>query len=335
MLQTVTADTTQTLTDRLRADSLEVVQTLSAFWTELRNPNLWMGLLGTLLHIGLVVLLILIGLRVIDRAADRWMQRVADLPASHPRRQRASTLANLISSTARYTLWAVGLIMILSELGINVSALLATAGVAGLAIGFGAQTLVRDVISGVFLLFDDTIHVGDLVRVGNDVGTVEHIGVRLIKVRKFDGELLMIPAGELRIFGNRSIGFVRAIVEIGLAYEQDLDTILPVIERVASEWAQAHRDILLEEKPEVQAIMSFGDSAVTVRVAVQVRPGEQFKAERDLRLRLKRTFDELGIEIPFPRRTIYVREEKELPPRRIQDVTSEKVTFDKEPPETD
>lgn len=232
MLQTVTADTTQTLTDRLRADSLEVVQTLSAFWTELRNPNLWMGLLGTLLHIGLVVLLILIGLRVIDRAADRWMQRVADLPASHPRRQRASTLANLISSTARYTLWAVGLIMILSELGINVSALLATAGVAGLAIGFGAQTLVRDVISGVFLLFDDTIHVGDLVRVGNDTGTVEHIGVRLIKVRKFDGELLMIPAGELRIFGNRSIGFVRAIVEIGLAYEQDLDTILPVIERV-------------------------------------------------------------------------------------------------------
>lgn len=225
--------------------------------------------------------------------------------------------------------------MMLSELGINISALLATAGVAGLAIGFGAQTLVRDVISGVFLLFDDTIHAGDLVRVGNDTGTVEHIGVRLIKVRKFDGELLMIPAGELRIFGNRSIGFVRAIVEVSLAYEQNLDSILSVLERVANEWAQTHRDILLEEKPEVQAIINFGDSAIMVRIAVQVVPGEQFKAERDLRLRLKRVFDELGIEIPFPRRTLYVREEKEWPPRQIQDVPSEKSISPKELPETD
>lgn len=326
---------TSTVQKMLRQDSLQVVAALSTFWSELKNPALWMKLLSLLLHILFIAALVLIGLRLIDRIAQRWMQRVADLPATHPRRQRASTLANLLSSSARYTLWTVGLIMILSELGINVSALLATAGVAGLAIGFGAQTLVRDVISGVFLLFDDTIHVGDLVRIGNDIGTVEHIGVRLIRIRKFDGELLMIPAGELRIFGNRSIGFVRAIVEVGLAYEQDLDTVLPVIERVASEWAQAHREILLEEKPEVQAILNFADSAVTVRIAVQVRPGEQFQAERDLRLRLKRAFDELGIEIPFPRRTIYVREEKTLPPKQIIDTTAPSSTPSKEPLESD
>ncbi len=334
MLSSQQADSL-TVKDLLSQDSLQVVATLTTFWAELKNPALWMKLLGLLLHLLFIVALVLIGLRLIDRVAQRWMQRVADLPLTHPRRQRAATLANLLSSTARYTLWAIGLIMILSELGINVSALLATAGVAGLAIGFGAQTLVRDVISGVFMLFDDTIHVGDLVRIGNDIGTVEHIGVRLIRVRKFDGELLMIPAGELRIFGNRSIGFVRAIVEVGLAYEQDLDTVLPVLERVAHEWAQANREILLEEKPEVQAILNFADSAVTVRIAVQVRPGEQFRAERDLRLRLKRAFDALGIEIPFPRRTIYVREEKTLPPRQIIDPTAPTATPPKEPLESD
>jgi small conductance mechanosensitive channel len=223
--------------------------------------------------------------------------------------------------------------MILSEVHVDVGALIATAGIAGLAIGFGAQTLVKDVISGVFLLFDDTIHVGDLIRIGNDVGTVEEIGLRLIRVRKFDGELMMIPAGELRTFGNKSIGYVRVIVEIGLSYEQDLDTLLPVIERIAHEWATEHQDILLEESPQVQSVMSFGESSVNVRVVAQVVPGEQFQAERDLRLKLKQEFDRIGIEIPFPRRTIYMRQEESAPSRTVQDDVSPPDRPTTEPPE--
>lgn len=296
---------------------------MSAFFTRLSewllDPVLWVGFAGTIMHILLVLLLGWILIRIVDRVTSRWTRGLNALPASHPRRQRAHTISNLLSSTARYVVWPVATIMVLSEIGIDIGALIATAGIAGLAIGFGAQTLVKDVISGVFLLFDDSIHAGDLVRVGPDMGTVEHVGIRLIKVRKFDGELMMIPAGELRIFGNRSIGFVRAIVNVSLSYEQNVETVLPIMERVANDWAAANKNILLEEKPSVQAITEFGDSTVNARIAVQVIPGEQFQAERDLRVMLKREFDRLGVEKPFPRRTIYVRNEDTLPPQTIKD----------------
>lgn len=290
---------------------------LEAFFFELGeaalDPAVWAGLAGLFFRVLLILLLAWLAVHIVDQVTARWSKRFEEFPETHPRRQRALTISNLLSSTTRYVAWPLALIMILSEVNVDVGALLATAGIAGLAIGFGAQTLVRDVISGVFLLFDDTLHVGDLVRVGEDTGTVEYIGVRLIKVRKFDGELMMIPAGELRIFGNRSIGFVRVIVEIGLPYEQDVDTMLSVLQRIADEWAAERRHILLEKTPQVQALLGFGDSALQARIVVQVRPGEQWQAERDLRLKIRRAFDRAGIEIPFPRRTVYMREEKQLP----------------------
>jgi small conductance mechanosensitive channel len=291
---------------------------LSALLREMRadlfDSGLWLDVLARGLSILLILFLTWFTIRLIDRMTAGWTRRFERLPAIHPRRQRAFTIGNLINSTARYVLWPIAAIMILSELNVDVGALIATAGIAGLAIGFGAQTLVKDVIGGIFLLFDDTIHVGDYVKIGEEAGTVEHIGVRMIKVRKFDGELLMVPAGELRIFGNRSIDFARVIVEVGVAYEQNLDAILPVVERVAGTWAAERRAILRDDRPTVQAVTSFGDSSVNLRVVARVTPGEQWQAERDLRLALKRAFDEAGIEIPFPRRTVYVREEKHVPP---------------------
>ncbi len=327
--QSAAADTaraadTASLAERLRggAPLQDLPAQVNGFVEQLRtgvtDTALWVGVAGLILKVLLIIVLAVIVLRLIDRLAARWTRRVEELPPSHPRRERVYTVSNLLASTGRYVVWPIATIMILSEVGVEVGALLATAGIAGLAIGFGAQTLVKDVISGIFLLFDDTIHVGDLVYIGAEAGSVEEIGIRLIKVRKFDGELLMVPAGELRIFGNRSIGFARAIVEVGLSYEQDVDTILPVMERVASEWAEDHRDILLEDEPTVQGLTQFGASAVTARIFAQVRPGEQYNAELDLRMRLKRAFDELGIEIPFDRRTIYVRREEAPPPREIQ-----------------
>ena len=274
------------------------------------NLDFWRMILSSGVRILLTIALAWILIRIIDKATREWNKRFEALPENHPRRQRAFTVGTLLTSSARYFLWPLAIIMVLSELKLDVTALLATAGIAGIAIGFGAQTLVQDFISGVFLLFDDTIHVGDLVRVGEDEGTVEYIGVRLIKVRKFNGELLMIPAGELRTFGNRSIDFARVIVNVGLAYEQDLDATLPIMQRIAVEWAEEHKTILKEEIPQVQAIIEFGDSSVNARIVVQVMPGEQWEAERELRKRLKREFDKLGVEIPFPRRTIYVKQEE-------------------------
>ncbi len=316
------APDTVTLTEVLRADRVIVSnpsEAIGAFFDRLLvtvlDPDLWLGLVGLLLHILLIVALAFAAIRVVDRLTRRWTRRVDDLAPGHPRRRRTYTVTNLVSSSVRYLVWPIAAIMVLSEFGVNVGALVATAGIAGLAIGFGAQTLVKDVISGIFLLFDDSIHVGDLVKIGAEVGTVEEIGVRLIKVRKFDGELLMVPAGELRIFGNRSIDYVRVIVNVGLSYEQDIEAILPVMEDVAREWAEGKEEILKEEAPAVQAITDFGESSVTARIIVLVRPGEQFEAERALRRMLKEAFDQRGIEIPFPRRTVYMRHEDETPPR--------------------
>ena len=279
------------------------------------TTTFWEPIIAGGVRIVLILVAGLVVLRLIKRATNRWIEGVQELEARDPRRQRATTLGNLLQSMAEYVVWPIVAIMVLSEVGLDVGALLATAGVAGLAIGFGAQTLVKDVIGGIFLLFDDIIHVGDLVNIGGTTGTVEEIGVRLVKVRKFDGELVMIPAGEIRTFGNRSVNWARVVVPVGLSYDQDVDAVLPVINEVAQAWASENEAILLEDEPQVQGLLDFGDSSVTARVVVQVQPGEQFAAERELRMRLKRAFDERGVEIPFPQRTVHVLEDASGPAR--------------------
>ncbi len=326
-----TADTaraaadTLSFADRLRGDaagadlSAQALGTfVEALTATLLDASLWIGLGSLVLKIIVILVLAAAAVRLIDRLTQQWIRRVHDLPASHPRRQRTETISNLISSSARYILWPVALIMVLSEVDVDVAALVATAGIAGLALGFGAQTLVKDVISGIFLLFDDSIHVGDHVVIGAERGTVEGVGVRLIRVRKLDGEMLMVPAGELRIFGNRSVGYARAVVTVSISYEQDVESILPVVQRVAREWAADYRAVTLEADPTVQSITAFDASGSQVRVMIQMRPGEQWEAERDLRRRLKQTFDEAGILLSVPQQTVHVRETA-APPRRVAD----------------
>jgi small conductance mechanosensitive channel len=297
-------DSLSATTGRLRGEAGDLTGVLL-------DPNLWLDVGARALRVAVVIALALATLALLRRLRMRAVKRVKDLPANDPRRQRTLTLSGLFGSTSRYVVWGIATVMALAETGLSIGPLIAGAGVAGLAIGFGAQTLVKDVISGVFLLFDQTIRVGDLITFGGEAGTVEYIGLRLIKMRKFDGELVMIPAGELRTFGNKSVGFARVIVEVALSYEAEVDEVLAALDEVATEWAsdEANRAIMLEEHPEVQAIMALGDSAVTARIVVQVIPGEQFQAERALRRLIKVRFDERGVEIPFPRRTVYVRRE--------------------------
>ena len=301
------ADTAATVPDTLSAGI--TLQDVVAARDAIFDQSFWLGLGQTVLQVVIAVGLAMFTIAVITRVKRRWVSSVIDDPATDKRRQRVLTSADLLGSVARYVIWAITIVTVLAIVGFDVRALLAGAGIAGLAIGFGAQTLVKDVISGFFLLFDDTLGNGDLIRIGSDVGTVEYVGLRLIKVRKFDGELLMVPAGELRTFGNKSVGYARAIVEVGLSYEQDASVALGVLEEVAGEWAATDeaKAVIVEEAPQVQAILALADSAVTARIIVQVRPGEQFAVERELRQRIKAMFDQRGIEIPFPRRTVYVK----------------------------
>jgi small conductance mechanosensitive channel len=306
-------------TSAVGAATEAVTERAGAAYDLVTDTAIWIALGSAILEVVIILALALFVIGVVKRVMLRWRATVEPLPAIDPRRQRAMTVSNLIMSATRYVVWTFAVIMVLAAVGLDIGPLLAGAGIAGLAIGFGAQTLVKDVISGIFLLFDDIIHVGDLVTYGSTTGTVEAISLRLIKVRKFDGELVMIPAGELRTFGNKSVGFARVIVPIGVSYEQDLDEILEALDEIAQEWAAIpeNKERMLEEKPVVQAVTELGDSAVTARIIVQVIPGEQFPAERDLRALIKRRFDQRGIEIPFPRRTVYVRQEDELPSRSV------------------
>ncbi len=312
-------------TDVAPTDSLrQTLQSLGGVSEALFSRSFWLGAGWTAVKVAVIVALALAALAVVKRVKRSWVASAMKAPTLDKRRQRVLTVADLLGSVARYLVWTVAAVMVLDAIGLPIGPLLAGAGIAGLAIGFGAQTFVKDVISGFFLLFDDTLGNGDLIRIGTDTGTVEYVGLRLIKVRKFDGELLMVPAGELRTFGNKSVGYARAIVEVSLSYEQDAGLALTVLEDVAREWAASDhaRDVIVEEAPQVQAFLALGDSGVTARVIVQVRPGEQFAVERDLRRLIKARFDERGVEIPFPRRTVYVKAEGGVAPDAASDAAA-------------
>lgn len=219
---------------------------------------------------------------------------------------RARTLQPLLESVLRYTVYFIAAVMVLRAAGVDATAVLASAGVVGLAVGFGAQHLIRDVISGFFLLAEGLVQVGDVITLGEHTGQVERITIRTTQVRKYSGELWTIPNGQLTVFGNLNREFMRAVVDVGIAYEADSRRAMAVLQRVGAEWAAEHRELVLGD-PEVQGILAFGESQMTLRLAVKVRPLRQWEVERELRARVVAAFEQEGIEIPYPRRVTVMR----------------------------
>jgi small conductance mechanosensitive channel len=231
-----------------------------------------------------------------------------DRLARSPQRQaEVRTLVPLADSVLRYLLYFAALIMILDRLHFNVSALVASAGLVGVAVGFGAQPLIRDIISGLLMLFEGLIQVGDVVRVGDVSGEVERVSLRTLQVRQYSGELVTIPNGQILQFGNLNRGFMRAIVHVAIAYEADLDQAIAVMQRVGEQWAAEHADVVLA-RPQAQGVIEFGTAGVTARLVVMVTPFAYGTAEPELRRRLKAAFDQARIGMASPRRVIYLRD---------------------------
>ena len=220
--------------------------------------------------------------------------------------QRAKTIIPLLQNICRYIIYFIATVMALKEFGIDTTAIIASAGVVGLAVGFGAQSLVKDFISGAFIFFEGTISVGDVITVGEHSGTVEAINLRNIHLRKFSGELRIIPNGDVNNFGNFNKGFTRAIVEVGVAYEQDVEVGIKALEEIADKWAKKNQDIVLES-PTVQGIISLGSSELVLRVIIKVKPMTHWGAERELKRKIINEFSKKGIEIPFPRQVVYLK----------------------------
>ena len=266
-------------------------------------------------RLGAVVLII--GLSTLFlRSTYYLIDKVFNLSAAEVRAWRrrialgdkGPTIAPLLKSLLQYSTIFIAAVLVLRALGVDPTPIIAGAGVVGLAVGFGAQTLVKDVISGFFLLFEGVIAVGDVITFGTSTGLVEEVGLRVTKYRTFSGELWVIPNGEIRAFGNHNRQWMRAIVTVGVAYEQDVVKAMHILEEVGKTWAMEHQDVVLEA-PVVQGILSFDDSAMTLRLVVKVRPQQQGTAEWELRRRIKEAFDREGLEIPFPRRVFITRQE--------------------------
>ena len=277
---------------------------LSLFSPE--NIILWWGK-----FIAIIIILVVakIALSVINKLIEKSLTPLKKSKNYKKRISRANTLIPLLRSVSKYVIYFISGVMVLRELGVDTTAIIASAGVVGLAIGFGAQSLVKDMLSGAFLLFEGIISVGDSVTVGEHSGTVEVVGLRNIHLRKFSGELRVIPYGEVTSFGNFNKGYMRAIVEVGIAYEQDVERGMKALEEITNKWTEENKDIVLEP-PIVQGVLSLGSSDVTLRIAIKVKPMTHWGAERELKRRIKDTFDKKGIEIPFPRQVVYLRREK-------------------------
>jgi len=251
-----------------------------------------------------------IALSVIDKLIEKSLTPLKKSKNYKKRISRANTLIPLMQSISKYVIYFISGVMVLRELGVDTTAIIASAGVVGLAVGFGAQSLVKDILSGAFLLFEGVISVGDSVNIGEHSGTVEVVGLRNIHLRKFSGELRVIPYGEVNSFGNFNKEYMRAIVEVGVAYEQDVEKGMKALEEIANKWAEENKDIVLEP-PIVQGVLSLGSSDVTLRIAIKVKAMTHWGAERELKRRIKDAFDKKGIEIPFPRQVVYLRKEGE------------------------
>ncbi|MFC7342914.1 mechanosensitive ion channel family protein [Saccharopolyspora griseoalba] len=215
--------------------------------------------------------------------------------------QRAKTIGAVLRSIASFLIFGVAFMMILSEFGINLGPILASAGVLGLAIGFGAQSLVQDFLSGLFMMVEDQFGVGDVVDVGDAVGTVEAMTMRVTKIRDLDGNLWHVRNGEIMRVCNMNQDWANAVIEIPLDYSVDLPKAKDSMEAALGEFAgdpEFQSQIL--EKPEVNGVVGIGNGAVTMRVIIKTKPGAQWAIGRAARAQLKQRFDQEGIKVANP-----------------------------------
>src|SRR5262245_38377629 len=250
------------------------------------------------------LILAVIGYRAATHLVDRLLRPLEGASDYSAKVQRARTLGPLMKNVALYTLAFVVLVIFLRELGVDVEALLVSAGVLGLAIGLGAQSLIKDVITGFFILFEGLIGVGDVIEVGGHTGTVEAIELRVTKLRLLNGAQRVIPNGEITQFVNFSKGWGRAVVDVTVGYGADVRHALATLARVGAEWAAETGRAL--EPPEVPGIVRFGESDLGLRLTAKVDAAHRVATEAELRRRILEAFDREGIT--FPQRVVYVQE---------------------------
>lgn len=238
------------------------------------------------------------------QSAESAESRVGDR-----RGARAKTMGSVLKSIVSVVLGTIVVITGIAELGYSIGPLLASAGIAGVAIGFGAQSLVKDFLSGIFMLFEDQYGVGDVVDLGEATGTVEGVGLRVTRLRDVNGTVWYVRNGEILRVGNQSQNWARTVLDVAVAYDEDLARVRRVLQDVAEDlWDDEDFKGVILEEPEVWGVQELAVDAITVRVVLKTAPLEQWRVARELRERIKARFDHEGIEIPFPQRVVWHRD---------------------------
>jgi small conductance mechanosensitive channel len=251
-------------------------------------------------------------LRLLTRRVERAVDDDGDPATRTMREQRARTLAQLLGSVGG-TAIVVGAGLMILNFFFPIAPLLAGVGVAGLAISFGAQSLVKDVISGFFILMENQFSVGDVIRVGDTGGVVERMTMRIVMIRDVRGVVHIIPNGSITQVSNLTRGWARAVLDVGVDYKEDIDRVLRVMRDVGSGlWQDPEWRSSLVDQPAVWGVEALADSAVNLRIIANALPGKQWDVNRELRRRIKNRFDQEGIAIPFPQRTLHLAPDARL-----------------------
>lgn len=267
---------------------------------------------------GLQIVIILIAMWVSFILVKRgltYLQKFIEGAVPEPDQiQRAQTLSHVLGDFLRVLIWSTGILTILSNLGIDLGPILVAAGIGGIAIGFGAQSLVKDVIGGFFILLENQVRIGDVINIAGVGGLVEAVGLRTISLRDYSGNVHIVPNGAITTVTNMTKGFSRYEFNIGVAYREDVDKVIALLKQIGAELQEDPEfgpDIL--ETLEMAGVDKFADSAIMIKCRIKTKPIRQWAIGREMNRRIKKAFDAHGVEIPVPHRTLYWGEPKEGP----------------------
>lgn len=268
--------------------------------------------LTTGVKILLVLIFTLVLIKIIKVVSKRLSSVFHKKRTDEESKKRAKTLTSVIQNFLIILVIVVASLTIIGQLGIEIGPLLATAGIAGVAIGLAGQGLIKDIINGFFLLLWDQIRVGDYIEIHDKKGSVEMINLKMTVLRDFNGNVHYIPNGTIDIVTNMTKDFSRYLFEIGVAYREDVDEVIEVIKEVDKDLRKDpdFKDDILEPI-EIFGLDKFADSALIIKARTTTKPIKQWHVAREFNRRLKKKFDEMDIEIPFPHRTVYIGQDKE------------------------
>lgn len=280
----------------------------------LLDEEMWVGV-G---FVGLKVLLIVLLAAIVVRVAKVLIRKTFAVRIKGPLKyneRRQQTMSKLLENVIAYVVYFMAIIAVLSAFTIDITGLIAGAGVLGLAIGFGAQNLVRDIITGFFIIFEDQFSVGDYVRIGQAEGTVEEIGLRTTKVKGFTGELFIFPNGNVTDVVNFSIHNSIAVVDINISYESDMAKVEQLIQEFLEDIQDKYEQII--KPPELLGVQNLTTTEVVMRIIAETLPMQHFAVSRGLRRDLKEFLDSQGVEIPYPRMVMVQRSPEDTNPSVI------------------